>query len=165
MEAKTRRGRPFAGVVAPAVALASLTACGAGTTGAGADARVLGEPWPHSAWPKTHRDTAVKVARTLQEAARRTESVPKAAATATRKATKTILRGDAAGSVDAAVPVARTVKAVEWMGSRVREFTSRGLQGSAATARLAAGTGKATSGPDGAKAPLRGRFTPQTKGS
>jgi NitT/TauT family transport system substrate-binding protein len=102
-------------------------------------------------WLRANGDTAAKVARALEEAARKTESGPGAAAEATRKATK--------------IPVAQTRNAIKEINFKARDFTSEDLKGYDATARFFVDTGKAKTPPDVDKTVMRGWFTPHTKGS
>lgn len=142
------------------------------------DAYVLWEPWPakgaelggrvlettgayglsyahwlitDDTWLSGNRDTAVKVAQALREAAKDTEADPDAAAAATQKAAK--------------VPTAQTVQAIEDIDFGVRDITATDLSGYTATARFYVDTGKAESQPDVTRAVLPGWFTQQTKGS
>ncbi|WP_328500821.1 ABC transporter substrate-binding protein [Streptomyces sp. NBC_00457] len=142
------------------------------------DAYVLWEPWPakgtelggkvlettgdyglsyahwlitDNKWLSTNKTTAVKIAQTLQEATRLTESDPDGAASATQKAAK--------------IPTAQTLKAIEEIDFDVRGITAQDLEGYASTAEFYADTGKVESPPDVTRAALRGWFTEQTKGS
>ncbi|MEU9291819.1 ABC transporter substrate-binding protein [Streptomyces sp. NPDC048275] len=142
------------------------------------DAYVLWEPWPAKGveqggrvlentgaygltysqwlltsadWLKANPDTAVKVAQTLQEAARLTESDPKAAARATKQAVK--------------VEVDQTLNAIKEIDFGARDFTAEDLKGYADTARFFVDSGKVKGEPDVTKAVQRGWFTQHTKGS
>ena len=142
------------------------------------DAYVLWEPWPAKGvelggrivsttgdygvsyaqwliaddkWLSGHKSIAVKVAEALQDAARRTESDPDAAAAATQKAAK--------------IPTAQTLKAIKDIDFGVRDITSADLKTYTATAKFYVDTGTAKSQADVAKTALRGWFTQQTKGS
>ncbi|WP_406440180.1 ABC transporter substrate-binding protein [Streptomyces sp. NBC_01613] len=142
------------------------------------DAYVLWEPWPAKGvelggritettgdygvsyaqwliaddkWLSGHKDIAAKVAQALQDAARRTESDPDAAATATQKAAK--------------IPTAQTLKAIKEIDFGVRDITSGDLKTYDATAKFYVDTGSAKSRADVATTALRGWFTQQTKGS
>ncbi|MFE2188388.1 ABC transporter substrate-binding protein [Streptomyces sp. NPDC059455] len=142
------------------------------------DAYVLWDPWPEkgvelggrivgttgdygvsyaqwliadNSWLSSHKSIAAKVARPLQDAARRTESDPDAAAAATQKAAR--------------IPTAQTVEAIKEIDFGVRDITSADLKTYTATAQFYVDTGKAKSRPDVARTALRGWFTQQTKGS
>lgn len=142
------------------------------------DAYVLWEPWPtkgvaqggrilentgaygvtysqwlltSAAWLKANPDTATKVAQTLEEAARLTESDPNAAAQATEKAVK--------------VPAAQTLTAIKEIDFATRDFTDADLKGYADTAQFFVDTGKVKAEPDVTKAVQRGWFTKNLKGS
>ncbi|MGW6907466.1 ABC transporter substrate-binding protein [Streptomyces sp. NPDC054940] len=142
------------------------------------DAYVLWEPWPAKGtelggrivattgdygvsyaqwliaddkWLSGHKGLAVKVAQALQDAARRTEADPDAAATATQKAAK--------------IPAAQTLKAIEDIDFGVRDIEAADVRTYTATAQFYVDTGKAKSQPDVSRAALRGWFTRQTKGS
>ncbi|MFG3025503.1 ABC transporter substrate-binding protein [Streptomyces sp. NPDC048254] len=142
------------------------------------DAYVLWEPWPtkgvaqggrilentgaygvtysqwlltSAAWLKANPDTATKVAETLEEAARLTETDPEAAAQATEKAVK--------------VPAAQTLTAIKEIDFGARDFTAADLKGYADTARFFVDTGKVKAQPDVPAAVQRGWFTQHLKGS
>jgi ABC-type nitrate/sulfonate/bicarbonate transport system substrate-binding protein len=142
------------------------------------DAYVLWEPWPtkgvaqggrilentgaygltysqwlltSAAWLKANPGTATKVAQTLQEAARLTESDPEAAAQATEKAVK--------------VPASQTLTAIKEIDFGTRDFTAADLKGYANTAQFFVDTGKVKARPDVTTAVQRGWFTRYLKGS
>ena len=142
------------------------------------DAYVLWEPWPtkgvaqgghilentgayglsysqwlltSAAWLKANPDTATKVAETLQEAARLTESDPKAAAEATERAVK--------------VPAAQTLTAIKEIDFGTRDFTDTDLKGYSDTAKFFVDTGKVKAQPDVTTAVQRGWFTQHLKGT
>ncbi|MGW4910991.1 ABC transporter substrate-binding protein [Streptomyces sp. NPDC004270] len=142
------------------------------------DAYVLWEPWPtkgvaqggrilentgaygvtysqwlltSAAWLKANPDTATKVAETLAEAARLTETDPEAAAQATEKAVK--------------VPAAQTLTAIKEIDFGARDFTAADLKGYADTARFFVDSGKVKAQPDVPAAVQRGWFTQHLKGS
>ncbi|CAL9285164.1 ABC transporter substrate-binding protein [Streptomyces sp. SudanB182_2057] len=142
------------------------------------DAYVLWEPWPSkgkelgerilestgdygfsyqhwllstSPWLKDHKSTVVKVAEALEEAAKKTESDPQAAAKATKDAAK--------------IPTDQTVKAVKEIDFGVRDFTDEDLKGYHDTADFYVSTGKVKARPDVAGTVQRGWLPENTKGS
>ncbi|CAM5711260.1 hypothetical protein SALBM135S_01638 [Streptomyces alboniger] len=133
------------------------------------DAYVLWEPWPAkgkelgarilettgdyglsyqhwllstSPWLKDNKDTAVKVAAALAEAAEKVESDPDTAARATKDAAK--------------VPTAQTLNAVKEIDFGVRDFTTRDFKSYDDTARFYLDTGKVKARPDVVRAVQRG---------
>jgi len=142
------------------------------------DGYVLWEPWPakgvelggkvlentgsygltyaqwlltRSDWLKSNAGTAAKVAQTLEEAARLTESDPQAAAEATQKAVK--------------VPTDQTLAAIKEIDFGARDFTAADLKGYEGTAQFVLDSGKVKAKPDVKAVVQRGWFTEHVKGS
>ncbi|MEU6749649.1 ABC transporter substrate-binding protein [Spirillospora sp. NPDC046719] len=142
------------------------------------DAYVLWEPWPAKGvalggkvledsgsyglvyqhwlvstqkWLDGDKDTAQKVAQTLAEAARLTESDPDAAAKATEKAAK--------------IPTSQTLTAVREIDYGVRGITAADVRNYARTADWFLGTGKVKSKPDVTTGVLQNWYTGQPKGT
>ncbi|MFC8358692.1 ABC transporter substrate-binding protein [Streptomyces griseorubiginosus] len=142
------------------------------------DAYVLWEPWPSkgvelgerilettgdygfsyqhwllstSTWLKDNKDVAAKVAATLAEATKKTESDPQAAARSTQKAAK--------------IPTDQTLKAVKEIDFGVRDFTAKDIEGYDSTAQFYLDTGKVKARPDVARTVQRGWLSDNAEGS